>query len=212
MEVLHPELQLQSGEVNVVQGLVAANMAQDYLESVLALHPGVFGDTAGTVTTTANTETTTYPSGVIRLDRLWRLDSNSRQVRELLPIYETGGHAPSSTWPSSLASAATGATSGYWTNGRLIYWDPLPDATYTIRWYGLQQQTDITAAGTFLYPDICLTPLATFAVKAIRIGLDDSAQQLTALSTELFEPVVTALGNFRREGPKPMTYRYAHTT
>jgi hypothetical protein len=28
----------------------------------------------------------------------------------------------------------------------------------------------------------------------------------------LFEPVVTALSNFRREGPKPLVYRYAHGT
>lgn len=212
MEILHPELQLQSGEDGVTKGLIAANMAQDYFESLLALHPHVFGDTSGTVTTTANTETTTHPAGVIRLDALWRLDANSRQIYKLSPIFMPGDHAPSETWPQSIADTSTGETTGYFSNGRLLYWSPMPDATYTIRWYGLQQQTDITASGSFLWPDICLTPFATFAVKAIRIGLDDSAEQLTALAGEVFEPVIRTLTNFRREGAEALPYAFMHTT
>ncbi|NCW45776.1 MAG: hypothetical protein EBV77_10010, partial [Gemmatimonadaceae bacterium] len=126
MEVLHPELQLQSGESDVTKGLVAANMAQDYMESVFALHPGIFGDSIGTVTTTANTETTTFPTGVIRLDKLQRLDSNGRVVADLDPVRSAGGHAPTSDWLSS-ASGFTAAPQSYWTNGRAFYFDPIPD-------------------------------------------------------------------------------------
>lgn len=211
MEVLHPELQLQVGEADVTRGLIAANMAQDYMEAVFALHPGLFGDTVGTITTTADTETTTWPTGLIRLDKLQRLDSNGRVVADLDGVQQAGGHAPTSDWLTT-SSAITSAPTAYWTNGRAFYWDPIPDAVYTLRWTGLQQQTDITASGTILYPDICLTPLAAFAVKVIRIGLDDDASQLTQLAAELFEPVVAALSTFRREQPKAMVYRYRHTT
>ena len=211
MEILHPELQLQTGEADVAKGLIAANMAQDYMEAVFALHPGLFGDTVGTVSTTANTETTTFPTGVLRLDKVQRLDSNSRVVATLDSIHEAGGHAPSSDWIAN-ATLATAAPTAYWTNGRAFYWDPIPDAVYTIRWTGLQQQTDITASGTFLYPDICLSPLAALAVKIVRTGLDDDATQVGNLAAELFEPVVAALAKFRREQPRAMSYRYRHST
>lgn len=211
MELLHPELQLQTGEADVTRGLIAANMAQDYMESVFALHPGIFGDSVGTVTTTASTETTTFPTGVIRLDKVQRLDSNGRVVADLEPVRSAGGHAPNSDWLTT-ASGVTAAPRYYWTNGRAFYFDPIPDAAYTLRWTGLQQQTDLTASGTVLYPDICLSPLAAFAVKVLRTGLDDDPTALASLASELFEPVVAALSNFRREGPQALMYRQFHTT
>jgi len=211
MELLHPELQLQAGESDVTKGLIAANMAQDYMESVFALHPGIFGDSIGTVTTAANTETTTFPTGVIRLDKLQRLDSNGRVVADLDPVRAAGGHAPTSDWLSS-ATGFTAIPQSYWTNGRSFYFDPIPDAVYTLRWTGMQQQTDITASGTIQYPDICLSPLAAFAVKVMKTGLDDDPTALGSLAAELFEPVVAALSNFRREGPQALVYRYAHST
>jgi hypothetical protein len=212
MEVLHPELQLQSGEGDVVRGLLAANMAQDYMESVFALHRGLLGDTVGTVTTTANTETTTYPTGLLRIDKLQYLDAGTaRPVWDLDPTYVTGGHAPATDWLST-GSTTTGKPRGYWTNGRLIYWDPLPDGTHTVRWYGLQAQADLTAAGTILYPDVCLTPLANCAVRLIRTGLDDDTAAYVAWASELFEPVVQALAHFQRERAPGLIYRYGHTT
>jgi hypothetical protein len=214
MEILHPELQLQTGESDVAKGLIAVNIAQDYFESILALHPGVLGDTVGTVTTTANQETTTYPTNLLRLDKLQYIDAaTSRPSWDLDPLYGDGSHAGLTVadWLAT-PTATTGAPKAYWTNGRSLYWAPIPDATYTVRWYGFQQQTDLTASGTFQFPDICLTPIATFAVKAWRIGLDDATDQLQALAQDVFEPVVTALKGFRREGPKPLVYRYAHGT
>ena len=63
MEALDRGLQLQSGESGVTLALRAANAAQDYLESLLALQPNSFLSSTGTVTTTADTETTTFPTG-----------------------------------------------------------------------------------------------------------------------------------------------------
>ena len=151
----------------------------------------------------ANTETVTFPTGLLRIDKLQRLDSNSRVVADLEPMYSAGGHAPASDWiTSSLSSSLTAVPRYYWTNGRYLYFDPIPDAVYTLRWTGFQQQTDLTASGTVQYPDICLSPLAAFAVKVLRTGLDDDPTALSALAGEVFEPVVAALSNFRREGAR----------
>lgn len=213
MEILLPELQLQPGETDVTRGLLAANMAQDYMESVFALHPEIYGDTTGTVTTAANTETTTFPAGLLRIDKLHYLDPNtSRPAGEIDIIRETGGHALTGIWPWNLASTGTGLPRKAYMNGRSIFWMPMPDATYSVRWYGLQQQTDLTAGGTFQYPDICLLPLATFAVQLIRTGLDDATQPYDALAQETFEPVVSALTTFRRDRPTPFSYTYSHDT
>ena len=70
MEGLDASLQLQASESGVTKGLIAANAAQDYLESLLALQPNNYGSTFSTVTTTPDTESTTFPSGLLRLDRL----------------------------------------------------------------------------------------------------------------------------------------------
>ena len=48
MEVFDRGLQLQSGESGVTMGLRAANAAQDYLESLLALQPNNYGSDVGT--------------------------------------------------------------------------------------------------------------------------------------------------------------------
>lgn len=212
MEVLAPELQLQAGEANVAKGLVAVNMAQDYLESVFASYPGIWGGTTGTVVTVASTETTAFPTGVLRLDLVQLLDDSGKVVRDLDPIYVTGGHARGSEWLQSTASSITGTPLGYWTNGLFLYWAPTPDAVYTLRWYGFQAGTDLTASGTVVYPDICLTPLATMAVRLIKTGLDDPIQQYQALATELFTPVVEALSHFQRERAPSVEYRYRHDT
>lgn len=213
MKVLFPELQISSGASDVTNALLAANMAQDYMESVFALHPEIYGDTTGTITTTANTETTTFPTGVIRLDMLQYLDpSTSRPAGEISIIRETGGHAGFTLYPWIAASTTAGIPRRTYTNGRQLFWDPVPDGVYTVRWYGLQQQADLTASGTVTYPDICLLPMANFAVQMLRTGLDDDPAAYDALAKTVFEPVVSALTQFRRDRPQPFQYSYSHDT
>jgi len=78
MELVNQELQLQAGEADVVRGLVALNVAQDYLESLLASRGKSFiGTTPGNVVTAANTETTAFPAGVLRIDRMQVLDATT---------------------------------------------------------------------------------------------------------------------------------------
>lgn len=214
MEVLNQELQLQSGEVDASRGLVALNRAQDYFESILANERGVKLDSVGTVTTTASTESTAYPTGLLRLDRLQLLNSTTlRPEADLLPIHDTGGHSPSGDWPESIGLAlGSGKPAGYWTNGRSIYWVPLPDATYTVRWYGLQAATDITASGTFLYDDVVILPLASFATRLLRLGIDDDVNDIGTLAENVFRPLIKSLANFQRDGARPLSYRYSHGT
>lgn len=212
MEVLFPEKQLQDGESDQALGLVAANMAVDYMESVFALHPGFYGDSVGTVSTTANIETTNVPQGLLRLDKLQYLDASTLRPRwDVDVIFETGGHAPSGSWLDAVTST-TGSPRKAWTNGRKFYWDPLPDDTHQIRWYGLQAAADLTAGGSFTYPDICLTPLAAMAVRLLRTGLDDPIDAYQQLAEELFQPVVQALSRFNRTRPQSFLYDSVHTT
>ena len=210
MEVLDRGLQLQSGETGVTFGLRALNASQDHLESLLALQPNVMGSTIATVTTTADTESTTFPTGLLRIDRLQYIDSGtSRPAWDLERVGPVGDHYTSGGVYAS--STTTGKPVRYFTNGTKIFWDPLPSATHTVRYYGLVAASDITAAGTFGYPDVVLLPIATFASKLLRVGKDDDQLPITQVGMETFAPVIQAMTRFNRDRAPGYDYRYSHT-
>lgn len=210
MEVMDRGLQLQSGETSVTLALRAVNASQDYLESILALQPNVMGSGIGTVTTTADTERTTFPSGLLRIDRMQFIDPNtSRPSWDLDRVGYPGDYYQSSALQYNVAT--TGRPVRYWTNGTNIYWDPLPDATHTVRYYGFTVASDITAGSTFAYPDITLMPVATYAVKMLRVGKDDDLQGIMTTAAEVFKPAMDALSRFNRDRPPGYDYRYYHT-
>jgi hypothetical protein len=214
MEVLNQELQLQTSEADQARGLVALNMAQDYFESLAAQEGAILGDTTANVTTTAATETTAFPTGFLRLDRLQLLDAVTSLPRwDLDNIIEVGGHAWNRRWPYDITmTSAPGAPESYYTNARNIYWSPLPDATYTIRCYGFKAATDITAIGTFLYADELRLPMAAFAVRIMSIGLGDDVADVAALASQTFSDSIASLTAFNRDGASPFVYRYGHNT
>lgn len=210
MEVLDRGLQLQSGETGVTFGLRALNASQDHLESLLALQPNVMGSTIATVTTTADTEATTFPTGLLRIDRLQYIDSGtSRPAWDLERVGPVGDHYTSGGVYAS--STTTGKPVRYFTNGTKIFWDPLPSATHTVRYYGLVAAADLTAAGTFGYPDVVLLPVATFASKLLRVGKDDDQLPITQVGMETFAPVIQAMTRFNRDRAPGYDYRYSHT-
>lgn len=212
MEVMDRGLQLQSGETGVTKALIALNAAQDHFESILALEPNVHGSSIGTVTTAANTESTTYPSALLRLDRLQFIDAGtSRPAWDLDRIGAVGDHYRTGSPMFQYSTVTTGKPQKYYTNGSHIYWDPLPDATHTIRYYGLSAASDITAGGTFSYPDMTLMPTATFASKLLRVGTDDDVGPISDMGMQVFGPVVQALGRFNRDRAPGYDYRYTHT-
>lgn len=213
MEVMDRGLQLQSGETGVAKALVALNAAQDHFESILALEPNVHGSDIATLTTTASQEHTTYPSTLLRLDRMQYIDpATSRPGWDLDRVGAVGDHYQIGNPAFQASTTATGKPVRYWTNGSNIYWDPVPDAVHTIRYYGLVTASDISAAGTFSYPDMALMPMATFATKLLRVGKDDDPTGISELGAQVFGPVVQALGRFNRDRAPGYDYRYTHTT
>ena len=212
MEMLNQELQLQTGEADYARGLLALNVAQDYFESLAALRPGIFGSTTGTVTTTSGEETTTWPTGLLRLDRLQLLDASGRPVRDIHPLNRIGGHAGSQQWPLYVtASQSTGAPVSYKDYGGLIYWQPVPDDTHTIRWYGFQAADALTATGTFAYPDLVALPLASLAVQMLKSGIDDDPRDVGSLAMTSFSVTLDTLTKVNRDGPKGLFYTTVHT-
>lgn len=214
MQDLNGELQLQSGEGDVAKGLRAVNAAQDMVETVMATHSRVAGSGSGTVSTAQSTESTAYPTGLLRLDGLWLIDAQTnRPAWKISPIRETGQHALNWGWVTNLASTnLTGKPRGYWTNGTSIYWDPLPDAIYTVRWYGFQSAVTLTASGTFLYNDVFVYPLAALASRFMKTSLDDPPDEMLTLAKDMFTPLIEAVSNFQRDGATGLVYEQHHDT
>jgi hypothetical protein len=219
MELVNAELQLQSGEADQARGLVALNVAQDYFESILASEPGAKGITTDTGTTNLVTTTSVqyvdFPTGLIRIDSIWKVTDVDLPEYRLDRITESGGYSQALGWPWSIgvvSSTSTGKPKKYWTNGSRVWLEPIPDASYTFRVYGLIVADDITASGTFVYDDIVSFPLAAFAARLMKIGLDDNQEDIAGLAEAAFRPVVKALANFNRDGAEPLLYRYLHET
>lgn len=215
METLGPELLLQSGEADVTKGLLILNAAQDAFETLAAQYPQFLGGAVGTVVTVQNQEYTAFPTGLLRVDGLDMLDPvTSRPAYPMTVKRQRGGHTYGSPWwwQYVSSSSTTAKPSVYWTNGTRIYWDPVPDAVYTIRYYGWAAAADITASGTFAYPDVVALPIASLACKFIRTGLDDPTQDLMSIAKDSLSSTIDALGNFNRDGAHDLIYKYNHDT
>jgi len=213
MELTNQELQLQSGEGDVTRGLLALNVSQDYFETMAAVRK-IKGGTTTEITTVANTETTAFPTGFLRIDALQLLTGAAGTVRwDLDRLQRTGGHAGGrlSQWVFSMPSA-TGEPRRYWTQGSLIYWAPRPAGVSYVRVYGFQRATDLTASGTFAYDDAVMLPIASFAGKIAAIGVGDPIGDISALATETFKSVLDALEEFNRDGGVNLTYTSSHRT
>ena len=211
MEVLFPEFRLQSGEADVTKGLVAANRAQDLFETHAAQYPDILGGAVSTVSTTNNQEYTTYPAGLMRLDGLDFINpTTSRVDYSLRPMRRRGGHAGMGWYWSLVSSSSTGQPRYYWTDGTRIYWNPIPGGTHTIRYYGFAAAADISASGTFAYPDAVILPIAVVATKIWRSGLDDGVTALESLAIDSFNPVLDQMSQFRRDTPPQYEYQQVH--
>lgn len=217
MEILDAELETGSGEDDETKALLALDIAQDHFEAIAATYPRVFGTHDDTLTTTANTEKTTKPATILRLDSVWYLDTT---VTPNIPRYklesskDSGGHIPGLPWPTrAQVGMCAGAPDGYWDDEDYFYWSPVPDAVYTLRWYGMKSQAAITARGTtFAYKDHLAMPFATFAVRAIKVGLEDGSDALKALAEELFAPALRRARRASRERVTGRSYTRMHVT
>ena len=186
IELFDSERNTGSGETDEARGITAINIVQDWFEAIVAGESEIFQRYL-TVTTTADTEVTSWPSGLLRLDALWYVDTTQTPNLPqwaLEPMYETGGHRPSLSWPDTIVlTNSTGKPRRYYATGPhsagRIFWEPVPDAAYTIRYYGLIAGTDYTVRGdTFSYPDPCAPAFAAEATKILRMGRDDPIADL----------------------------------
>lgn len=211
MEMLDRELQCQPGEADVTRALVALNAAQDHFETLISNLP-MAGSTTGTVSTTAGQEYTTFPSGLLRLDRLQYLDPNTGLPSwDLEHITDSGGQLLQRSWPWNLVSTNTqGRPVAYWEDGEKLWWMPIPDSTYTIRYYGLVAAADITAGGTFTYRDSIGIPLASVAVELLKAGLEDDPSQMDALASRFLAPSIRQMDRRNRDGAYPFKYARRH--
>jgi len=214
------ELDLIAGGDDVVRGLTAVNMVQDWWEAVAAAKAD-FLATHSTFTTTADVETTTWPSTLKRLDGdPWLISSvTDRSVRQIARVQGVGGHVVGMAWPYSELSESVAEGSGspreYWATGPggLFYWTPIPDAIYTVRAYGLWAKADYTAAAnTFAYPDEVALVIPTFAAKLMRVGLNRNLDGIQGEAEAAFSVVVKALKRFTRQGADSLQYSEAHDT
>jgi hypothetical protein len=216
MELLDGELQLQSGEADVTRGLLALNVAQDYFETLAAQLTDFHGDSTGQLQTTANSETTAFPTGLLRLERLQLLDGDGGEVvSDILDAKAAGRHVWRRAWPFNLftvSGAGAGKPALYTADGNVFRWSPIPDDTHYIRWSGFQQATDITANGLFVYEDIVALPVATFAVKLMALNKGDQPADYDQLAAQTFGPVLKTLGHFNRDLAPPPVYTRYHQT
>lgn len=211
-KILNNELKIDAGGRDEIRAIMALTEAQHHLENIAASMAGVLQQTI-TVTSTANTETTTKAASLLRIDGIWILDSAGTPITQLERIEEVGGHTPNLPWPFTLASSATGALGGYYASFDQFYWLPRPSAASTMRVYGLIEKDEWTARTDDVdYPTRARLALATFAVKLLRIGVDDDIVDLDRLALQTFTSLLRSLSNLDRSRAQQRQYSEYHTT
>lgn len=214
MSLLNNENDYSDGGADEGRAILALTQAQHYMETIAASLPRVFQSTVNVATIT-NTETSTWPTALLRLDGVWYLDPDtSRPVYKLKRIIETGGHVPTLPFPLDLSlNTGVGAPAAYYANPSSFYWLPLPDSARNVRVYGMLEQSEWTARGGAVnYPNRTFLAMAQFATKLLNIGVDDGPQDLDALAQQVFGPLLRSLRKFDRSEPMPRFYNEMHDT
>lgn len=221
MQIVDNELDVSVGGADETRSITALNMAQDVFESVLATQPDTLGTVGTSITTTANTEATTWPTSLLRLDTLYMLNTQvtpNQPQWEIRIIQDVGGQA--AQWPFPWISGIIGyLPQGFgppvaaYANRAQFLWAPIPDQVYSIRPYGLFAKTDITSrTQTFEYPDVVAVPMATFATRLLSIGVGDPTDDLDALGRQTYDPVIKMLRQPVRQRPQSRQYSQVHFT
>ena len=215
ISIVDNELDVSANGADESRCITALDMAQNMFESILANHPDTLG-TIGTVATVAGQQYSNWPTGLLRLDNLYLLNSEGRQVQQINIIQDVGGQSGAGGWPwnsTGFAGSGSGSPRQAYTNRQYLFWSPIPDAVYTLRTYGLVAKTDLTSRDqTFEYPDEVSTPLAIFADRLLSIGVGDPSDELRTLAEQMFAPVINMLRKPTRQRPQSRQYSRTHTT
>lgn len=210
MQVLNNELRTGAGEVDEVRAVRALSMAQHFFEAHAATRGRVLGSTIN-VAQSAQTETTPWPSSLLRLDAVWLLDANGRAIRSLDNIDHIGEHVPSLPWEITLSDSAIGVAGGYVADMESFWWFPLPSGATSIRLYGLIEQPEFaTRNSTFGRPLRCKLPLASLAVKLMRMSVDDDTTTVDSWVAATLAPLWKGLQGFDRTGAHARVYTQVH--
>lgn len=215
MGVMDNELDVAASGVDEARAIKAINIAQHQFELVASEYPKVGQTHVQTLTTAASTEVSVFPSALLRLDAVWNIDATTlRPTSKLKRITEIGGHVPSLPWPVNLAMpTGSGVPSAYYANMADFYWLPLPDATNTLRVYGLFEAAEYSArANTFLYPTRLKVSFAEFARELLDRADGDTDNAIESLADRIFRPICKRLKRFDRSEPIPRGYSYDHST
>lgn len=227
MELLNEELQLQSGEADVTRGLLALNIAQDYLEGEAARRSHCYPTISPTAAPNFYEVPTVSGQPYLDLqDTVLRVDAVQYVITQtgltgvttvpqstLTPRYDAGGQQGNGTgWLTQSWSNATpsGVPTAYWQQGYRLWFDPIPNGVYTMRIIGLIAAPDITASGTFLYSQTFALPLASFACGVLKLGVDDDPTALTSLAGAAFNAGLDSIQALDNSGPKPLNYTQDH--
>lgn len=214
MALVDNELQVGEDGRQETRAILALREAQHYFETLAAVYPDILQDTI-TVGATANTETTDWATGLLRIDGMQYLDANGVPVGQMYRIDEVGGHVPSLPLPIQLLYAPTigGAPFAYYGNGRDFYWLPQPDTAYSFRIYGLLEADEFTDRDDdFDYPKRTRLAFATFAAKLLQVSTDDDPTDMDELARQVFTPLIKQLRTFDRSAPRSRHYTEFHTT
>lgn len=213
MADLDAEIETAASEVDEAPSIRLLTQAQHYFETLCATYPRAF-QTVTTAVTVANTETTTWTSGLLRFDKMQLLDSSGRVVRDIESLDDIGSHAPSLPWPLQISAVgATGEPFAFYGNMANFYWLPLPSAVSTVRVYGLIEQARFAArADVVFYPYRVHLALAQFANKLSSLSVGDDTGDLDRLAAQVFGPILKQLKKFDRSHPRGRYYHRLHTT
>jgi hypothetical protein len=215
MGSLNNELDTAAGAADEVKALNALNLSKIYVESVAAAMPRIMSARGvETIKTAANTESTPIPEDLLRIDRLWLLDSTSLlPIFPLEPLQETGAHQPPAPWPLSIGNTSPGQIAGYYIDGEHLYWSPPPDAIYQVRAYGLwQRDLFVDRKSAVPFPQILCPVIAAFATRYCLSAVDDPTTDILTIAKEFFAPALRALRKRDRSVPKSRHYERIHTT
>lgn len=209
-------LRVGVGEPDEARAVLALTTGQHYFETLCATLPRAFQTAVDTLQTTAHTESTAWPSALLRLDAIWLLDATTNlPIRRLHRIDEVGGQVPALPWPLQLTySAGVGDPAGYYANMAQFYWLPVPATTgQKFRIYGLFEQAEFaTRASNFLYPARCKSVFAEFAAKLLKNAVGDDSTDIDGLAAAIYKPLLKQLRKFDRSEPHGRYYSEIHTT
>lgn len=194
-------------------GLRCLNIAQDMMERQAALRPRVF-QTSQDITTTQATETTSRPSGMIRLDKAVMENDSGRGWFEMKACHDFAMtrdmHTGAPPWVL-VQGTGQGRPWKYYLDKDNFYWGPYdPDGTHTVRLFGLFAADDITNGGTFAYPDDLIPALAMAALVYFRTGVEDATEVHQAQAMAYLIPVLDSIEKEWQHGQHEPRYTEVH--